>query len=184
MCHPSNSDSVPRPGPKAACLRFLNRKCIPGPPGISVGQWVDGEAEETHKSVHHRFPGKSCILPSSSLSSWFWCCCRVCPSTVCFILGFQRHLPKQNHKIATEWTGWPGCYDLQCQSEFKCPFFYLQLTLHTEREGGRERDRDWETQRDRQRDFCDSKPFCFLKLKLHSMHVIFQDMYSESWPCS
>lgn len=35
MCHPSKSESVPRPEPKSGCTGFLNRKYIPGQPKIS-----------------------------------------------------------------------------------------------------------------------------------------------------
>lgn len=55
MCHPSKNESVPRPGPKSGCVRFLNRKCIPGQPNISelvVNESGKREAaEETCKSI-------------------------------------------------------------------------------------------------------------------------------------
>ena len=55
MCHPSKSESVLRPGPKSGCVRFLNRKYIPGQPNISklaVNECGKKEAEEeTCKSI-------------------------------------------------------------------------------------------------------------------------------------
>lgn len=67
MCHPSKSESVPRPGPKSGCIRILNRKYIPGQSNISklvVNECGKREAEEeTCKSIFARsFTGKMKFL--------------------------------------------------------------------------------------------------------------------------
>lgn len=107
VCHPSNSESVPRPRPKAGRLCFLNRKCVPGQPGISrvtVSGWTE---KQRRCASPHIIGSQENQAPFPLLSySRLWCLVMfVLPS---FILAQDSRVTFQNRTTELQQTGLHG----------------------------------------------------------------------------